>query len=218
MKECPKCGTIYTDKTLAFCLSDGSPLSEDIRQRQTEEFSSSESVTEFSQNQPTEVLRSGFRTDETVVRTAVDSTPNGVSRGWIFATFGLLALILIGAFVGWMVISQYNDPVVANTNKSASNLEPESIEKTGKGSLVETKTPPKKASNTFRIVGVKSNDVLYIRPAPGSLKSYVGKIPPNGTGIKIVGTGKRVRKSVWVPVVYKGKRGWVNRRFLGKEK
>ena len=79
---------------------------------------------------------------------------------------------------------------------------------------IKTATP---SSNTFTVVGVKSNDVLYVRPKAGNLKKVVGKIPPGASGIRIVGKGKRVGKSIWVPIIYKGKRGWVNRRFLRKE-
>ena len=32
MKQCPKCGTNYTDDSLRFCLSDGAPLPENDEQ------------------------------------------------------------------------------------------------------------------------------------------------------------------------------------------
>ena len=67
----------------------------------------------------------------------------------------------------------------------------------------EPKPPP---PELYRVVGVAHNDYLSVRPKPGKLDSEVGKIPPNGTTIRITGGEVKVGKSVWVPIRCSGKR------------
>jgi hypothetical protein len=74
------------------------------------------------------------------------------------------------------------------------------------------------SAQTFRITNVKSDDVLNIRPNPGDLKRISGKIPADGTGIFIIGESVRYGKSYWVPIVWKGTRGWINRKYIVQEK
>src|SRR6185436_11082753 len=62
---------------------------------------------------------------------------------------------------------------------------------------------------TYRIVNVERGDVLNMRAGPSSGYSVVGSIPPEETGVRLVGPCRD-----WCQVEYKGVSGWVNRSFL----
>jgi uncharacterized protein YraI len=72
---------------------------------------------------------------------------------------------------------------------------------------------PTRDVRSFRVVGVASNDVLYIRSGPAVDHPILGRIPPNGRGVRIVSgcTGQ------WCQVEYRGVPGWANRQFLELE-
>ncbi len=241
MKECPKCGTVYTDLTLSYCLSDGTPLVEQINGEKTEKFSNLVVDVNTAETIASETRQSNLPTAETVVQTRGKPARKGASPFWIVATFGLLGLILFGGLAFWILSNRSSgtDSDLTGTNStdetSLNSAPPEQQTNTTSNSFSTntsstpktsatpkptaaaiTKPTPKK--NTYRVSGVRSNDVLYIRPHPGNLKISVGKIPPNATGIRIVGGGKKVGKSRWVPIIYKGKRGWINSRFISRVK
>ena len=44
--------------------------------------------------------------------------------------------------------------------------------------------------STYRVYGVKENDVLNIRSGPSSKYNIVGMIPPSGSGILLTGNCK----------------------------
>ncbi len=238
MKECPKCGTVYTDKTLSFCLSDGSELSGDIRDAETEVLPNFAADLDSEESISAQTVSSNTKTRESVVNKTGDYTRGGVSPFWILSTFGLLGIILAGAIIAYIFMSGNSGQANVATEKDLAN---ESISANSERNIVSQtyqdhnsntakattpnpvssatpKQTPTPKTKSYRVTGVKSNDVLYIRPSPGNLKVVVGKIPPNGTGIRITGAGKRFGKSAWVPIVFKGKRGWVNRRYLAQAK
>ena len=61
----------------------------------------------------------------------------------------------------------------------------------------------------FRVSGVASWDVLWIRSAPSSRASKVGSIPADGTGVRNLGCEGR-----WCRVEYRGVVGWSHGRYL----
>ena len=61
----------------------------------------------------------------------------------------------------------------------------------------------------FRVAGVASNDVLWIRSGPGARYRKVGSIPFNGTGVRNLGCGRR-----WCRVRYRGVTGYAAQRYL----
>jgi uncharacterized membrane protein len=65
---------------------------------------------------------------------------------------------------------------------------------------------------SYGVTGVAATDTLAIRAAPNANANVVGAIPHDGEGI--VATGATAPGG-WSEVVYQGKRGWVNARFLG---
>lgn len=62
----------------------------------------------------------------------------------------------------------------------------------------------------YEVRGVKANDKLNVRAAPTHTARIVGRIPPNGREIEIIGKGR----GVWVKIAYGRTKGFVNRQFL----
>ncbi len=101
-------------------------------------------------------------------------------------------------------------PTLKNTPKQIETATPVTRD-------TATPTPTQPPTDTgYRVVGVASHDVLYLRPNPGNLKSFLAKIPPNANGLQVIGGGVKVGKATWYPVIYNGMRGWVNGRFISK--
>jgi uncharacterized protein YraI len=65
---------------------------------------------------------------------------------------------------------------------------------------------------TYRVVYVASDDVLNMRAGPSVGYAIVGRIPPGGRGVRMVG-----RCRDWCPVSYHGASGWVNPVYLAPE-
>lgn len=68
-------------------------------------------------------------------------------------------------------------------------------------------------SPTYQVARVRFDDVLNIRNGPSEYHDAIGAIPPAGKGVRIVGPCQ----NFWCPIVYRSKRGWVNRYYLAKE-
>src|SRR5689334_9729149 len=68
------------------------------------------------------------------------------------------------------------------------------------------------ADRTFRVVYVAPDDVLNMRAGPSVGYAIVGRIPPGGRGVRVVG-----RCRDWCPVSYHGASGWVNPAYLAPE-
>ncbi|MCB1023406.1 MAG: hypothetical protein KDB79_03395 [Acidobacteria bacterium] len=235
MKKCPKCGTMYSDQTLAFCLADGTVLIEDEHSAQTEVFSRGISDAPTENFFPAKTDAGNFETTDTKVRSTRDIRTSGVSPFWMIATFGLIGIVLASGLIGailWMGSAEQsaaenagkemrndsNNTEIAGSansdlNSSAANLNVSNRS----GSAPKPPAADPNAAKTYKVTGVKSDDVLYIRQIPGNLKSYVDKIPPDGRGIRIVGGSKKLGKTLWVLIEYSGKRGWVNKGYLTGE-
>jgi serine/threonine protein kinase len=78
---------------------------------------------------------------------------------------------------------------------------------------------PNARPEDYKVVRVRSDDVLNIRKAPGTEHPVVGTIPPDGRGIKILdnGPGISADNATWLPVLYQGVVGWVNSHYLTEE-
>jgi hypothetical protein len=69
----------------------------------------------------------------------------------------------------------------------------------------------------YKVVGVRSDDVLWIRNAPDPNANSIGSIPPNGRCVLSGDDSAYYKGSRWVQVWYKNIHGWVNARFLGED-
>jgi hypothetical protein len=228
LKKCPKCKSIYTDQTLNFCLSDGTPLIIESGGEKTLEFSHKQS--EETLVFPSKTVGNLFNQETKVGQKQTENFQNfnnkPKTRFWLFFTLGIFSVLIVGTgiFLGFYFGGSFLN--FQKTSTGSTNSKPESnvIESSANsnnttGFSADSSTPtPTSNQISYKVVGVANNDFLYIRPSAGNLKVKVGSIPPNGKGVIVTGSGKKVGKSVWVPILYKGKKGWVNSRFLAMEK
>ncbi|MEZ5425126.1 MAG: SH3 domain-containing protein [Pyrinomonadaceae bacterium] len=220
MKICPQCKSAFSDDTLLYCLSDGTPL---LSEFEAEKFDQAAKTEQFPVSLVTrEAVRPKVSEPSTPAPTenySRTTTRQNSGRGWIFATFFLLGLLIIGGGVAAWAFLLKNGNAGENPssqgNQTSFNGE---IRNPSPENNAPGRTPePTPDSPTYRVVGVKSNDVLYIRPAPNDLKTHLGQIPPDGTGIIITGPGKKAGSGIWYPIDYRGIRGWVHSRYIKKE-
>ncbi len=223
MKQCPQCQSIYTDETLNFCLMDGTQLVSNREAEPTQKLPDN-IVTEFSQPK-TAVNFAPAPTVEKVHQPQIEVKKN-TNWFWASAAVGFFA-VLLGMVGIWFVIKPSENPNRGVQNSVNENVKTAPIAEnnqnpTNKNSGNSTNLPPEKPANkpretTYRVINVAGNDVLYVRPSAGKLDTFVGKIPPNATGIRIVGGGVKVGKSLWLPISYQNINGWVNSKFLAKQ-
>ena len=69
---------------------------------------------------------------------------------------------------------------------------------------------PATEADAMCVVGVAHNDVLNMRSGPGTSYEVVGQILPGRCGVRV-----RESRGGWRRVTWRGRTGWVNRRFLG---
>lgn len=66
---------------------------------------------------------------------------------------------------------------------------------------------------SFRVAGVRSDDMLNVRSGPSEFHEPVGRIPPAARGVKIVGQCR----GEWCPIRRGRLKGWVNSYYLAEE-
>ncbi len=71
----------------------------------------------------------------------------------------------------------------------------------------------KSVAEAYRVYGVVSGDVLYIRAWPSSKSKKVGSIPPYGKGVEKLGPCK----GSWCKISYRGMTGWASMKYLTRE-
>jgi len=116
MKQCPVCGTSYTDETLRFCLADGAVLT-DLRDDEVTEVIPGNDpirITIAEHDQPTVARTAALPTAQPPARTG------GVLKLFVAVLgLGFLLLIVLGvAGIFWYVS---NRPVGETNNNSSSN-------------------------------------------------------------------------------------------------
>ncbi len=76
---------------------------------------------------------------------------------------------------------------------------------------------PSPIPTTYRVIGVKEGDYLFVRGGPGANYPVVQRIPPKTTGLRI-GTGQFVNgTTTWDEISINGVRGWVSAEHLFAE-
>lgn len=68
------------------------------------------------------------------------------------------------------------------------------------------------AAPSFSVYGVAAGDVLNMRSGPSEDYAIVGRIPPNGNGVRMVGPCI----TFWCQIQFRNTRGWVNRYYLAQ--
>lgn len=88
---------------------------------------------------------------------------------------------------------------------------------TAKSALAATPAKPAEQPSfnvIFRVAGVRADDVLNVRQGPSADTPAIGKIPPTGQGVRLLGRCQLE----WCPIVHGGISGWVNSTYLVEER
>ena len=208
MKQCPKCGTTYTDASLRFCLTDGTPLS-DIRQDNTVP----------SQIPP--APRSGSSVKKAVLIIGIAAV--------LFVSAGVMAALILYSNIGKNRRQATPSPTAepsrppsatpnAETGKlkgELANLQKKLEEQKAPNSNVAGK-PPKMSDNEVPTARVDSpNDgFLSLRNEPDAdLGARIAKIP-HGATVELQNCEKDEvtvagRRGRWCQVTYNGNTGYV---------
>lgn len=108
--------------------------------------------------------------------------------------------------------AQPERPPVARTRSSASNAAPPLPVR----SMPRRSAPPERGVRripSFSVTRVAPDDVLNVRIGPSEYHQRVGALPPDGRGVKIIGTCH----GLWCPVRHGRLSGWVNSYYLAAE-
>ena len=71
------------------------------------------------------------------------------------------------------------------------------------------------AGDVLAVVGVRYDDVLNLRSAPGADQEVLAGIPPLYEDLTALGATRELPRSFWIQVDYEGTEGWVNIRYTG---
>lgn len=232
MKQCPSCGTTYTDESLRFCLADGATL------------------TELSTAEEATVVRSGgdpLRVDipqtlPIVPQPTVSQQASGGSSTVLKVVVGVLILIIL-AIVGLGIAgalyynsSRGNDVVVTNVNtnkaspspspapsineteelrKQIADLEKKLNEQKNSNKPVDIPlTLPNQTSTRSARVNSPGDRFLALRTYPSSsVGDRVLKIP-HGASITVGGCLAPSGGGRWCRASYNGYSGWVFDKYL----
>ncbi|HBR58571.1 MAG TPA: hypothetical protein DEA22_14055 [Blastocatellia bacterium] len=230
MKKCPVCKSVYSDDTLSFCLSDGTPL---IGAGNAEETVRMQILPTSASLPPADTGQRHTENTASTMKPPGLKSRGGVSKIWIFATVALFS-ILVGVLAFFLLFGGLKTDGISeiSTNRQntavaiQSNQQPVNIPSTNNPNDVLSQTPANSSprvpitpapQQTYRVIRVSEGDVLHIRPAPGNLKVSLAQIPPGTAGIYVTGGAVRVGRTFWLPIRYNGISGWVNRSFLSAE-
>ena len=233
MKQCPSCGTTYTDPSLSYCLSDGAALAD------------------LSPTEQATVVRSGGdalrvdipQTQPIVTPQTMAQQPSGGSSTVLKVVIGLLVLALL-AIVGLGVagVLYYNasggrdNPVVTNINtnkatpspspapsineteelrKQIADLEKKLNEQKNTNKPVDIPlTLPNQTSTRSARVNSPGDRFLALRTYPSSsVGDRVLKIP-HGASITVGGCLAPSGGGRWCRASYNGYSGWVFDKYL----
>lgn len=244
MKNCPRCGTTYTDETLRFCLADGSVL----------ETVSDEQITVFGQPTIGSADRTVAITDRTVrvdipeptgasarqPQVREDSGGRVIKILLIIVGLGVaLALAVVAGGVIFYVASRPDPTEPQNRNMPVSqptpvptkdeqaelkeqiaNLEKRLNEqiKSGQNSNTPLKMPNRSATTTKATVNSPGDGFLALRSLPNSEAGERLLKIPHGATVTIGACGPVVtpvkRSGRWCQASYGGYDGWVFDAYL----
>ncbi|MBI1765094.1 MAG: SH3 domain-containing protein [Acidobacteria bacterium] len=74
-----------------------------------------------------------------------------------------------------------------------------------------------KATTSYAVFNVGSNDVLNVRTSPDGNAAISGTLAHNTKGVRVTGAAVRVGGNNWVSIQAQGLTGWVNQNYLCEE-
>lgn len=233
MKECPKCGTTYTDDSLRYCLADGTPLNID--------------------EQPTIVRTSLIPSAEKTVTLPASPNANsgsptvdGSGASIMKIVLGIIAFsVLLLVSVSLAVVFYYYYPAqtpIATKPTPQPTIEPSGrkdpnddlqkriadLEKQlndqkwqSQNSNVSVKPPERTTSSGTAIVNSPGDGFLALRSLPNSESGQRILKIPHGARVTIGACGPVVtpvkRSGRWCQASYGGYDGWVFDAYLNYE-
>ncbi len=72
-----------------------------------------------------------------------------------------------------------------------------------------------RAGDILMVVGVRHDDVLNLRAAPGASQTILGTIPPTEKALEAAGETRQLPGAFWTKVQHEAKTGWVHMGFVG---
>ena len=239
MKQCPQCGTTYTDDSLQFCLTDGANLISNS--------SAAETVQMSFGNEPMRVNIPQNSAPTVFSATKPENNPPtkkiaGIIIACIAGFFLLLAGLGIAGFIfykqtggsGNVAVSTSPTPIekpsVSPSVSSNDELEKLKRETANLKKQIEdqknqnpnapantTSTPPKDTQTTARANSPRDG-FLALRSEPNSETGYRVAQIPHGATLTVLGCPKpsNVGKMSgrWCQVVYNGQSGWAFDAFM----
>lgn len=230
MKQCPQCRTTYTDDTLRFCLSDGTPLTS---------LNAGEAETVVSYNPADPVVIDIPQEQRSVppphgYQSPPSQEKRGVSPLLVGAVVALLVLVI--AALGGVILYQVYLGRDAQTNMAAntptatpvpSKTPAASPTKTPANGQWNTNKPtptpsgtPDRPEDVGTLVTVHSpgDGYLVLRSQPNSSSTEITRIP-HGTDIYLKSCGdtattKSGNHGRWCTTNYNGYSGWVFDGFV----
>ena len=71
--------------------------------------------------------------------------------------------------------------------------------------------------DVLMVIGVRYDDVLNLRSAPGADQEVLAEIPPTYTELVALGSTRQLPQSFWIEVDYDGTEGWAHMGYVGYE-
>lgn len=71
-----------------------------------------------------------------------------------------------------------------------------------------------RAGDVLMVIGVRYDDVLNLRAAPGATRPILDEIPPTEMGLVALGETRTVPGAFWIKVRYEGTEGWVHLGYV----
>lgn len=242
MKQCPKCGTTYTDDSLQFCLTDGANL--------TSTSSAAETVQMSFGNEPMRVnipQNSAPTVFSAPPSQTAASQPTKKIAGIIVVCIALFFLLLAGVGIAGFIFYKQSGggdnaaisasptpsikPSVSPTVSSNDELEKLKRETANLKKQIEDQknqtsnsssnppyNPPPKETQTTARANSPRDGFLALRSEPNSETGYRVAQIPHGATLTVLGCPKpsNVGKMPgrWCQVVYNGQSGWAFDAFM----
>lgn len=229
MKQCPVCKTTYTDDSLSYCLTDGTPLKGTDREQET--VVRPIGLGEINVDDPSDEL--------TWVSPEKRTRPAKASNIWIKVGVVIAVLVILGmagiGIVGALIYFQPGmrgsgtpsaSPSISSTNKPATDPEKDRLreeianiqrqldeQKRNSNRTDDNSDPGPERTETVR-VNSPNDGFLALRSLPDSERGVrLAKIP-HGEPLEIIdceATAKSIggRRGRWCLVEYSGMVGWV---------
>ena len=239
MKQCPSCGTTYTDETLRFCLTDGTTLISSATAEKTAAFENNRVRVDFQKENAPESV-------STVISPTIPPPQTSAKKGFNWLIIGVLSILLLfvllgfAGFAGYVFYTQSGNenantavnsptPKVSPTENNkdledkVANLEKRLEDQKNKKTTDSPKPDPfptETTTTTAKTARANSpNDgFLALRSEPSSETGYrIAKIP-HGASFTVLDCPKAnaegKMKGRWCQVIYDGRAGWAFDAFM----